>query len=83
MRASGGWVGRRPRDAGSHPPVSEHPTEIQRGKHGRVFEREIGDPDSPGVSGADLEFHRTAFLGERVPREYRRLGRADDPSVHP
>lgn len=47
------------------------------------FEREIGDPDSPGVSGSAPEFHRAAFLGERVLREHRRPGRADDPSVHP
>ncbi len=30
-------------DAGPHPLVHEHPTEVQRGEHGGVTEREVSD----------------------------------------
>ena len=46
-------------------------------------EREVGDSDSSGVSGAATQPHGLPLLGARVLREHGRFGRRNDPRLQP
>ena len=56
-------VGGRARAVGSRACVVGHPAEVQRGEHGGVPEREVGDPHPPGVSGAANATSRATTSG--------------------
>ena len=60
-----------------------HPTEVQRGEHGGVSEREVSDPHSSGVSGAAAQFHGLPLLGAWVLRQHGWFGRRGHPRLHP
>ena len=67
--------GRRARAVGSRACVVGHPAEVQRGEHGGVSERAVGDPHPSGVSGAATQLHGLPLLG--------RAGTASARSVWP
>ena len=46
-------------------------------------EREVGDPDPSGVSGAATQFHGLPLLGAWVLRQHGRFGRRGHPRIHP
>ena len=81
---SSGWSGfsRGLCDAGSYSHVDNDSAEVQCGPYGWFSEREVGDPDIPGVSAGEAEFHRASFLGPRLLRQYGRIRGAGDPGVH-
>jgi hypothetical protein len=47
----------------------------------RVSEREVGDSYPPTVPRSEAELHWTAFLGARLLRKHRRLGRGENPCL--
>ena len=59
-----------PRNAKPHPSMLEYSAEVQRGARVRVSEREVGDQNPQGISGAEKELHRLILLGERMQREH-------------
>ena len=83
VSAAGRGVGRRARAVGSRACVVGHPAEVQRGEHGGVSEREVGDPHPSGVSGAATQLHGLPLLGARVLRQHGRFGRRGHPRLHP
>ena len=83
VSAAGRGVGRRARAVGSRACVVGHPAEVQRGEHGGVSEREVGDPHPSGASGAATQLHGLPLLGARVLRQHGRFGRRGHPRLHP
>ena len=83
VSAAGRGVGRRARAVGSRACVVGHPAEVQRGEHGGVSERAVGDPHPSGVSGAATQLHGLPLLGARVLRQHGRFGRRGHPRLHP
>jgi len=63
MSAARSGADRRIRDEGSYPYAADDTAEVQRGEHDWLFEREVGDPDFPGLPAGKAEFHRSSFLG--------------------
>ena len=63
VSAAGRGVGRRARAVGSRACVVGHPAEVQRGEHGGVSERAVGDPPPSGVSGSATQLHGLPLLG--------------------
>jgi len=62
--------------------VVDDSAEVQCGPYGRVFEREVGDPDIQGLSAGEAEFYGASFLGSRLLRQYGGAGRAGHPGIH-
>ena len=83
MRAGGNRVTRRARAGRPCPFVLEHSTEVQRGKHNLIFEREVGDPNPSRVLGTESQLYWVPFLGARILCEHGRFGRTDDTTIHP
>ena len=83
MSAARRGVDRRSCAVGSRAHSVGHPTEVQRGEHGGVSEREVSDPHSSGVSGAVAQFHGLPLLGAWVLRQHGWFGRRGHPRLHP
>ena len=83
MSAARRGVDRRSCAVGSRAHSVGHPTEVQRGEHGGVSEREVSDPHSSGVSGAAAQCHGLPLLGAWVLRQHGWFGRRGHPRLHP
>ena len=73
-----GGIGGGIRDERPYPHVVDDSAEVQCGEYDRFFEREVCDSDIQGLFAGEKELHRASFLRQRVLREHRWLGRADD-----
>src|SRR4051795_6047416 len=72
----------RARDARPHPPVLEHPAQVQRGQHDRVLEgQECRSDPSRVVEGTPDD--GPAFLGDGILREHGGPRRGSGAAVHP
>ena len=77
-----GGIGGGIRDERPYPHVVDDSAEVQCGEYDRFFEREVCDSDIQGLFAGEKELHRASFLGQRVLREHRWLGRADDSRIY-